>query len=238
MPTYGAAKRKDMIRSVLPSTRRHGARKDKALYKRTSRHLVRQALRDYEDDRFDFRSYPNIEIRGVVWERREGDKVAPLVRWALRSCVKARIPRQERAGHFRSLLPDNLIGRHARSHLEVIWDGDWDDEMRPLWRWRGRAPSDKDLLAARLAGVVADGRLGDLNRAIKTAHTSRPLGGGGDALSWTGAPRCLLGQHDLADFVHKLYAEPRHSGWLWAVNEFLARPDASHALGRRHRGSW
>ena len=66
MPTYGAAKRKDMIRSVLPSTRRHGARKDKALYKRTSRHLVRQALRDYEDDRFDFRSGTHRLQRGLA----------------------------------------------------------------------------------------------------------------------------------------------------------------------------
>jgi hypothetical protein len=153
-------------------------RERKNLVKRAHRHLLRQALRrDYEDERFDFLSYPYIEISEIVSDRRGADKTAPLVRWALRSCVDAGIPREEREDRFRSLLPDNLIGRHARSHLKVVWDDDWDDNLQ--WAgnktkeyYRQEARVQRLELEQKLHGVIANGRLAELNRAIKRVHQS------------------------------------------------------------------
>jgi hypothetical protein len=60
-------------------------------------------------------------IEEMVWDRRSADKVAPLVRWALhhvRHDARLRDAESaERLDHFRQLLPDNTIGRHALSHI-------------------------------------------------------------------------------------------------------------------------
>lgn len=70
----------DVIRSVLPSTARRDARRTRQLIHRAARRKVNVALRAGDVDAF-------VDIRGpieeMIWDRRAGDKVGPLVRWAL-----------------------------------------------------------------------------------------------------------------------------------------------------------
>ncbi len=108
----------DIIRSVLPSTARRHTRASRRLIHRAERRKVNAALRAGDSDAY-------LDVRGaieeMVWDRQAADKVAPLVRWALHHVRHD--PRlgdaefAERLDHFRQLLPDNTIGRHALSHI-------------------------------------------------------------------------------------------------------------------------
>jgi hypothetical protein len=93
MSSYGEAKKRDMMRSILPSTRRKGARDDLAHIRRNNRHHINQhlaefrgpssgAIEHYEYGDYDLNHYPDGEIKWAVWERRAADKVAPIIRWA------------------------------------------------------------------------------------------------------------------------------------------------------------
>lgn len=85
---------------------------------RAARRKVNAALRAGDIDAI-------VDVRGaieeLVWDRRAADKVAPLVRWALHQIRHDPRLRDaefaERLHHFRQLLPDNAIGRHALSHI-------------------------------------------------------------------------------------------------------------------------
>lgn len=108
----------DVIRSVLPSTARRDARRTRQLIHRAARRKVKVALRAGDMDAV-------VDIRGpiedMVWDRRAGDKVGPLVRWALHQVGHDPRLREaslaERIDHFRQLLLNNTIGRHALSHI-------------------------------------------------------------------------------------------------------------------------
>jgi hypothetical protein len=116
-------KARDMARSVLPSKRRQYARAAKRALRKRERSTVRASLRlDLIDPQIgivhvDLRR----EIREVIWERRAGDKIGPITRWAERQVAtqadlqEADLP--ERIEHFRSVLPSNKIGRHALGHI-------------------------------------------------------------------------------------------------------------------------
>lgn len=148
MPTYGAEKRRDMSRSVLPSTSRKSSRE----YKRIVHHQVRTKIRtliaredwDNDSDLYNLdpqrnKSYQGIKV--VVRERRGADKVAPLMRWAEANADKLGSTPQERYAKLRSMLPPNVIGWHAMTHVEII------DEfaISPRWWWRyGEEVSDEE----------------------------------------------------------------------------------------------
>jgi hypothetical protein len=108
----------DVIRSVLPSTARRDARRTRQLIHRAARRKAKAALRAGDVDAF-------VDIRGpikdMVWDRRAGDKAGPLVRWALHQVRHDPRLREasfaDRIDHFRQLLPDSTIGRHALSHI-------------------------------------------------------------------------------------------------------------------------
>lgn len=135
MPIYGEAKRRDMARSVLPSTSRKSSRE----YKRIVHHQVRTHIRgvlvkgDWENepdlllDPQRNKSYQGIKV--VVRERRGADKVAPLMRWAEANADKLGSTPQERYAMLRSMLPPNIIGWHAMTHVEMI------DEFAVSPRW-------------------------------------------------------------------------------------------------------
>jgi hypothetical protein len=110
---------RDITRSVLPSTARRSASKNRKLIHRAERHAVAAALRR-GDDPVVVRSYRG-DVTEMVWERRSADKVAPLVRWALyqvRTDPDLRnSPLQVQVDYFRRILPDTTIGRHALSHI-------------------------------------------------------------------------------------------------------------------------
>jgi len=89
----GPVKELEMSRSVLPSSRRLEARRDLERARRRARRRVASQLRRYQgrvdssleawlDHEVDVAWWPSAEIYGIVLERRDGDKIAPLIRWA------------------------------------------------------------------------------------------------------------------------------------------------------------
>jgi hypothetical protein len=152
----------DMIRSVLPSTARHGVRATRRLIHRAERRTAKSRLRAGDDDVF-------VDTRGavsdLVWDRRAADKVAPLVRWALHHVRADPALRDattaERLEHFRRLLPDTTIGRHALSH--IAWPLErLEHQGRPQPR-RWRAPS----IAPTVRALYEAGYHGELNKRLK-----------------------------------------------------------------------
>jgi hypothetical protein len=142
MPIYGEAKTRNMARSVLPSTRRRGARADLAAAKRKNRRRVRQRLGravhqpvsslpphygwedvpatgwsgwDEEAEDYTLEYYPNKRIAYAVRDRRGGDKLGAIQRWA--PAVSAHLPLEDRYAYVAARLPQNLIGWHALTHL-------------------------------------------------------------------------------------------------------------------------
>jgi hypothetical protein len=158
----------DVIRSVLPSTARRDARRTRQLIHRAARRKVNVALRAGDVDAF-------VNIRGpieeMVWDRRAGDKVGPLVRWALHQVRHD--PRlrdagfDERIDHFRKLLPDSTIGRHALSH--IAW---------PLERLDAQARQFQDgpSCISAVRALYEAGYHGELNARLKIQQL--PLLGG------------------------------------------------------------
>jgi hypothetical protein len=219
--TRGAAKRRDIARSVLPSTCRKRAHEDLAALRRQSRRSVRQNLaaivrpggEDAVLDAFDgtaadLRSYPDAQIRLAVFERRGGDKLGPLLRWG--RSVTVHLPRDERLDAVRRLFDDNLVGRHAVAHL--AWDEHFrveHDHQRASWRSSDGAAIGLGDVAARLRAVAADalarGEHADLNYWMK-AHPSND-----------GLVRVLAGLHDLERFGA---ACARIAAWRDAVDAF------------------
>jgi hypothetical protein len=130
---YGRAKRLEMARSVLPSTWRGQAAREAARIRRRNRRSVARHLRRftgaaaegidrYDEDGRDMTRYPNDEIKEIVGDRRSADKLGPFQRWAVETT--RHLPVETRLDAVRDVMPRNLIGRHAVSHLE------WMDEFR------------------------------------------------------------------------------------------------------------
>lgn len=116
-------KTKDMVRSVLPSTR------SVAVQRRHIHHAERSAvrqrlhvLRNEADIDTPYLEGHGHRIHEMVQDRRLYDKTAPLIRWATRRIETdprlRELPLEAQLAHFRALLPANLIGEHALFHLE------------------------------------------------------------------------------------------------------------------------
>lgn len=176
-----AEKRKDMIESVLPSTARKMARDERAHLHRRHRRSVTLALTSGSDDPVgrDNRS----DFAELVYSRRAADKVAPLERWAIalidRDPVLRTATVDEQLDHFRRLLPDTKIGRHALSHIGFALE--W--QAREPWSGRASAPFVTEDDVRRL---YERGAHDELNRQLKQRHE---------------APRLLRGLDDIEAFV-------------------------------------
>lgn len=214
-------KARDMARSILPSTSRHGARKAKRAVHGAERAWERQllhALRSAEhpdDVGLDLRWYDRTEIGHVVVERRGYDQVAPLMRWAEaivdRDPDLAAASPSDRRCYFRSVLGDGLMTDHALFHLEFSVLRLETDNVD---RW---TPARKRVEATPLVELVQDlvdaGAHGTLNLALKAERhrRARPMSRserreakatGGDP--WWHPPvegRLLAGPHDVAAFA-------------------------------------
>jgi len=133
MPVYGPEKIHHMIRSILPSTARRQAKQAKvalhqanrsrshnqlALYKGPASYVIDM----YEDDVRDLEHYEEPHNmagwESIVEDRRAHDKLNHFVEWAFQRTAH-KTP-QERYPYIKTLLPDNLIGRHALSHLRDL----------------------------------------------------------------------------------------------------------------------
>jgi hypothetical protein len=191
MSSYGEAKKRDMMRSILPSTRRKGARDDLAHIRRNNRHHINQhlaefrgpssgAIEHYEYGDYDLNHYPDGEIKWAVWERRAADKVAPIIRWAQQ--ITKDLPQKERMDYMRSILPDTTIGRHALQHIESAPGMEDPDDHRYYWRRSlserlyGEEKWVRDAMAAefaqRLQNVIERGLVKRFNES-GAAHASQ-----------------------------------------------------------------
>lgn len=210
-------KSQDMAKSVLPSTRRKGARDDRVLIHKRERARVRAAAgkirnRADHDDRDDADLYFRDKgaIRDMVSDRRSADKIAPLERWASRRVVMDPALRdQDWAGRMavlRRAFPDNTIGRHALSHIEYAVGTPPHDQFRYFARI-GRGVDDRaDGINAAVATILSAGAHGELNRRLKrevpTTFIRLVRTPRGKIVEAKDRPlRLLLGQHDAAAFA-------------------------------------
>lgn len=126
---------RDMSRSVLPSTARRVARTTRRALHRAERRDVRMVVAKGAEPARDWRGH----IGDMVGERRAADKVAPLVRWAMHTIDRSDQLREaswhEQVDHFRSLLPDTTVGRHALAHIADAIEFRHAD---PPYRWYRR----------------------------------------------------------------------------------------------------
>ena len=197
-------KAQDMSESVLPSTGSAGVVKARRVIRHSERARARAALSQYLADpgRGDEQADAHVAGRryhtdtsDLVWGRRAKDKVGPLCRWVVRRVATnpelADLEVADQVEAFRHVLPDNLIGRHALSHIETTLERNCtalDRARRPA------SPSYREteaaLLRDQLRLVLDSGRHSRFNRAIKAAQagSERPV-------------RVLLGAHDLDAFT-------------------------------------
>lgn len=134
--TYGEAKTRDMARSILPATNRRDARHTAASIKRHNRRVTRQALHEWKsyEDPLEYEGHiygyddspatggeegPKGNIKSHMWDRRNHDKLNHFIRWAEAATAHLDDP-HARYMYIKKILPDNLIGRHALSHLEFV----------------------------------------------------------------------------------------------------------------------
>lgn len=131
-------KRRDMCRSILPSSARRSARENLAAWKRHHRRSVRLQIHDamgyewldYEGTTLDVDTNRPIDggfgwdriITHIVRQRRDSDKVGPIMAWARATAAALPGDDLDKYMWFKRVLPDNLIGRHALSHIEFIFD--------------------------------------------------------------------------------------------------------------------
>lgn len=180
---YGQDKAREIARSVLPSTRRRSARQDAARLKRSTRRLARRSLRDwashtdpyeYEGHIYDYDEPSPCHaywgtIKNVMWERRNGDKLGALLRWAPAVTAHLDDP-EDRYMAMKAVLPDNLIGRHALSHLEFMDEFDrGDTSRRARFAWPARVPDpwrDPTHIEHVVREILAAGWHKDLNRRL------------------------------------------------------------------------
>lgn len=182
-----AEKRKDMIESVLPSTARKMARDERASLHRRHRRSVTIELTSGSDDPVgrDLRS----DFEELIYSRRAADKVGSLERWALaivdRDAALRDADIDDQVDHFRRLLPDTKIGRHALSHIgfALRW------RVREPWVGRERIPV---VTVEDVRRLYERGVHDELNRQLKQRHES---------------PRLLRGLDDIDAFVAAADAE-------------------------------
>jgi hypothetical protein len=227
---YGDAKVKTMAESLLPSRRRKGAREDKRLAHRRHRRQVAERLGqlrwcDYDDFIPSVIHNNNCRIHEIKWERRAADNVSAVERWA--EALTKDVPKGDRVAFMKRLLPDNLIGRHALTHLDFL-DADFDYR-----RWRAEFQESRRCQVAELTyivkGLLHFGAHAEINIAIKRAHRaghnrSRYDRSADERIECVeqkdccGAPVLLAGSHDVDNFVGRLiYTE--HREWADAVRK-------------------
>lgn len=172
---------KDMCESVLPSTSRKNAREKRRIAHGADRARERAALRaaatggDHERQLDDSDGRRRAAIHEMVSDRRNADKVAPLVRWARATVERDPGLRdgtpEDVIAHFSALLPDNLIGRHAVQHIQLdlgleseAWRVSWERRMA---REREAAAKERTRYRDVVIALVRAGQHGDINRVAK-----------------------------------------------------------------------
>lgn len=203
---------KDMVESVLPSTRREAARAQRRAVHKQQRARQRDVLRNItvEPDP-DFREGRRATaISNMVWDRRAADNIGALVRWA--AAVIERDPDLRAGGWpaqrawFAAVLPKDIIGQHALQHIE------WAVGPRPTYSWTLRQPAPplaliREELATEVLHVLETGRHAELNVRLRQEYAVDR------APRWVREPhrmrpeRLLNGLHDLEAFVEHIVGD-------------------------------
>lgn len=203
---------KDMVESVLPSTRRKAARGTRRLAHKQHRSRQRDVLRNItvEPDP-DFRERRRTAaISNMVWDRRAADNISALVRWA--TATVEQNPDLRGAGWpaqrawCASVLPKNTIGRHALQHIE------WAIGARPTYAWMRRTPARpiaeiRAELEADVRRILETGRHSELNVGLRLEYAVDR------APRWVREPnrmravRLLAGLHDVDAFVDDVVSD-------------------------------
>jgi hypothetical protein len=213
-------KTKDMIESVLPSTARLTARRMRRQIHSSRRMRETQALRrHWQTGRLDdyalVDGYFLSDVSYLIWTRRAWDKVGPLTRWAVRRVLAdpdlRAAPLADQVNHFRGMLPDNTVGRHALQHIEstLRWKlraGDWSSAAQ-----RGAADAAAQeriaTMTAQTHRILAAGRHAELNHRLKRLLAREAAAGRRPDWQFVPAPhRLLAGAHDVKDFVRETHA--------------------------------
>jgi hypothetical protein len=204
-------KPRDLARSALASTTRKNVRELRAIAHGNERARVRARLHelrshldpdDYDGD-LHYRALGDLDE--MIGARRAHDKLGPLFRWA-----KAHVERDpgladatpiDKVHHFAQLLPNDLSGRHALSHLR------WELGAEHLWFLSlplAGPPAPPEPLDAEVEAIVAAGLHGELNRRIRAAAPTAEDESGVDVAEPRPLPRrrYLAGGHDIAAFAH------------------------------------
>lgn len=225
MPTYGAAKKRDMARSILPSTKRNGQEDRRRVHKSARTHeralmgFAEDEWRDGEADDLTPPDFAGVErkrahdTKDMVDMRRYKDKVGPFSRWAER--VTKNIPQENRLSYLRSLVPDTLIGEHAVSHVE--WKDHFRDPAESANNHRHypspkeREKAERDLFVEQVRACLSKcEEHARLNRALKQSHRFvYHYYKGNVRLVGPKSARTLQGVHDVEAFVDAIYAAAR-----------------------------
>mgnify|MGYP007050450114 CR=1 FL=1 len=208
-------KKKDMQRSVLPSTSRKTAREERRQIHKRARARERDLLTEYRKDpeaaEPDFRENRRVAATSnMVWDRRAYDKIGPLTRWAVRTVEETpalrAAPLHEQVAHFEAILPGDLIGKHAVAHIRWALEAEF-GRVEPLWMTRmreGRGPGREERRQQVLAdarAILEAGRHGRLNAALRRVYyPSAIVAPDGDARRLPPV-RFLLGVHDVEEFA-------------------------------------
>lgn len=205
-------KARDMARSVLPSTRRRFARIDRRWVHKRERTAARLALRevrlavDPDDVEADLTWIDREGITNMVGDRRVGDKVWPLLRWA--RVTIARDPHladgdeSTQRAHFRRVVGHGLTADHALFHLELSVF------TRPEgmnWWWYGspgRTATVQPPMAEVVRELLAGGWHAEVNEVVRTVPS--PDAEEADDCDDPPRRRMLHGVHDVDAFVARL----------------------------------
>lgn len=241
---YGDEKKKQMARSILPSTRSRWARFEQRRINKQNRQKVRQELHKalYDEDyREEGDFYAEPDWGWYVRERQEGDKLNHFMKWAEE--ITKDVPRDDRLAKIKAILPDNLIGWHAVSHLEFrdhfMTDAELDNQ-----RWYYRDRKDPEIKANRrrqeearqerehrlLREIVEDNRIHRLlNQWMNRHHKTNEW-----HLGYTTKTRTIKDKMGIGDWVWTTQRkqqipitelvgpeEPRLLGGLGDIEDFL-----------------
>ncbi|HEX7831030.1 MAG TPA: hypothetical protein VF787_15345 [Thermoanaerobaculia bacterium] len=184
-------KLRDMTRSILPSTERERARRNKAAVKRRTRRAVHQDIHRFDDDS-PVDLLRDARMRVVVNVRRSYDKVNHFMRWC--ETLTRGMTLQRKLDYVRALLPKSLIGDHAFSHWEAycIRKSRGYTFHKDEYQRYAQSLFDRTRHALRVALANDPTLLGELNADIKRRKLEDEM------------RRLLHGVHDIDDFVREV----------------------------------
>lgn len=163
---------KDIAESLLPSRAYKYARVERQQIHRRNRRRINEALGCLEDDflpeeRIDLFDDAHTEIRYMMYERRGADNLGAFLKWAEATTRHIEDP-HEKYRHVKRLMPDNLISRHALTHLPYEWREDVNRPRytyypsKPVWR-----PDAREIARILRERIDRPGFHSKLNRTIK-----------------------------------------------------------------------